>query len=95
MTVGLFGRRIGALVEFSIIIFCFGTCVAYIVAVGDILDQNLLAALPAPDDPFLKSLFNREAFMVIFTGGVMFPLSLNERINRCDRRARSVLVSTS
>eukprot|EP00518_Triparma_eleuthera_P012505 CAMPEP_0182473796 /NCGR_PEP_ID=MMETSP1319-20130603/24570_1 /TAXON_ID=172717 /ORGANISM="Bolidomonas pacifica, Strain RCC208" /LENGTH=421 /DNA_ID=CAMNT_0024674631 /DNA_START=110 /DNA_END=1372 /DNA_ORIENTATION=+ len=80
MTVGLFGRQVGALVESSIIVFCFGTCVAYIVAVGDILDQNLLAALPKPEG-WWGGLFNREGLMVVFTAGVMFPLSLNERIN--------------
>ena len=59
----------------SIIIFCFGTCVAYIVAVGDILQEGVLDLLPSSVG------LTREMLMIIFTGIVMFPLSLNSRIN--------------
>ena len=31
-----FGRKFGLLIEFAIIFFCFGTCVAYLISVGDI-----------------------------------------------------------
>ena len=37
----VFGRLTMHLVEGSIIVFCFGTCVAYTVAVGDILEPFL------------------------------------------------------
>jgi amino acid permease len=47
MTVKLFGHKMGVLVEVNIIVFCFGTTVAYIVAVGDILDP-VLSILHAP-----------------------------------------------
>ena len=33
----VFGKRMGVLVELNIIVFCFGTVIAYTVAVGDIL----------------------------------------------------------
>ncbi|GMI44722.1 hypothetical protein TrCOL_g13908 [Triparma columacea] len=75
ITVMLFGRGVGGLVEASIIIFCFGTCVAYIVAVGDILQEGVLDLLPSSVG------LTREMLMIIFTGIVMFPLSLNSRIN--------------
>ena len=38
LTVKLFGRKMGLLVEVNIIVFCFGTGVAYLIAVGDILE---------------------------------------------------------
>lgn len=41
LSVMLFGKVTGHLVEASIIVFCFGTCVAYTVAVGDILNPFL------------------------------------------------------
>ena len=37
LTVSVFGKRMGVLVELNIIVFCFGTVIAYTVAVGDIL----------------------------------------------------------
>jgi hypothetical protein len=37
LTVSVFGKRMGLLVELNIIVFCFGTVIAYTVAVGDIL----------------------------------------------------------
>ncbi|GMI11177.1 hypothetical protein TrLO_g15530 [Triparma laevis f. longispina] len=76
ITVMVFGRKMGVLVETSIIVFCFGTCVAYIVAVGDILQQGIIETINY-DAWFM----NREFFMVVFTAAVMFPLSLFERIN--------------
>ena len=76
ITVMVFGRKMGVLVETSIIVFCFGTCVAYIVAVGDILQQGIIDTINY-DAWFM----NREVFMIVFTGAVMFPLSLFERIN--------------
>ena len=44
LTVHVFGRYVGIFVEINIIIFCFGTSVAYVIAVGDIL-QPFLEAL--------------------------------------------------
>jgi hypothetical protein len=41
LSVQVFGKLTGHLVEASIIVFCFGTCVAYTVAVGDILNPFL------------------------------------------------------
>ena len=43
LTVTLFGKAMGIIVELNIIVFCFGTSVAYVVAVGDILDPFLHA----------------------------------------------------
>lgn len=63
----------GMAVELSLLIFCLGTCIAYIIAVGDILEQGVLKALNVP--------LSREFVMVMFWGLVMVPLSLNERIN--------------
>lgn len=38
LTVHVFGKGMGLAVEVCIIVFCFGTAIAYIVAVGDLLD---------------------------------------------------------
>jgi amino acid permease len=77
ITVHLFGPRVASLVELCIIVFCFGTCVAYIVAIGDILDAGVIQVF----HDSLPSYITREACMIIFWGTVMFPLSLFEKIN--------------
>jgi len=76
ITVHLFGPIVGAIVELCIIVFCFGTCVAYIVAVGDILDAGVIQTCS-----FLPTWLDRETCMIIFFACVMFPLSLFEKIN--------------
>ena len=45
LTVKIFGKRMGLLVELNIVLFCFGSAIAYTVAVGDVLEPML--ALPA------------------------------------------------
>jgi amino acid permease len=40
--VNIFGRVMGFIVELNILVFCFGTAVAYIIAVGDILEPVLI-----------------------------------------------------
>jgi len=77
LTVQLYGSNMGIAVEVSIIIFCFGTCIAYIIAVGDILEQAILDVFRSS----LPSYITRESLMVLFWVAVMFPLSLFEKIN--------------
>ena len=73
----LCGPRMGYLVEASVILFCFGVCVAYIVAVGDMLDDGLIKVLQ--DD--LPSFFTREFAMFLFWLVFMLPLSLLKKID--------------
>ena len=78
LTVILFGNTISWIIEGCIILLCFGTCVAYIVAVGDILEEGILGTLRHSN---LPSFVNREFVMILFWALVMFPLSLFEKIN--------------
>ena len=90
LTVHLFGRKMGLLVEVNIIVFCFGTAVAYLIAVGDILEPvcvssglgRWLAGMGA-HDPWTDDLKHkvRLVAMCVFFGAIMFPLSLLEKIN--------------
>ena len=78
LTVALFGNYMGWIVEGCILTFCFGVCVAYIVAVGDILEQGVLGNL---QNYQLPAFVTREFVMILFWAFVMFPLSLFEKIN--------------
>ena len=90
LTVKLFGRKMGLLVEVNIIVFCFGTGVAYLIAVGDILEpvfENTglgpwIAGIK-PGTPWDEESRRhvRVLAMSIFFAVLMFPLSLLERIN--------------
>ena len=42
LTVNIFGRVMGFVVELNILVFCFGTAIAYIIAVGDILEPVII-----------------------------------------------------
>lgn len=70
----LFGKRFEWLVEFAIILFCFGTAAAYIIAIGDILE-------PVAEAIGVPSWFNRYLLMCAFWALVMFPLSMVEKVN--------------
>ena len=80
VSVRLVGPRAGRVLEASLLIFCFGTAVAYIVAIGDILDQGIRAAGWG-----LSSLYSRERVMIIFWTLVMFPLSLQRHVVALER----------
>jgi hypothetical protein len=77
LTVAMFGQRVGILVEFCIIVFCFGTSVAYIVAVGDVLERSVLEVFKDQ----LPEFMTRKFLMSLFFFTVMFPLSLFDKIN--------------
>lgn len=95
LTVHLFGRGMGFLVELNIFIFCFGTAIAYIIAVGDVLEPVLemsglgrltqtdlatSSGVVAPLNADQQKML-RVGSMVSFFAVIMFPLSLLERIN--------------
>eukprot|EP01006_Ploeotia_vitrea_P013939 TRINITY_DN36678_c0_g1_i1.p1 TRINITY_DN36678_c0_g1~~TRINITY_DN36678_c0_g1_i1.p1 ORF type:complete len:448 (-),score=11.24 TRINITY_DN36678_c0_g1_i1:108-1451(-) len=67
----LVGARLRHCVEAVTIIFCFGTAVAYIVAVGDILEPVLL----------LSTVWERRAMMAAFWFLTMLPPSMFREVN--------------
>ena len=75
----LLGRRALVIVEAAIFAFCFGCAVAYVVAVGDILQRGILDVFVPTGR--LPSFVTREFAMVVFWLIVMLPLSLLERID--------------
>ncbi|KAJ9449816.1 Vacuolar amino acid transporter 6 [Diplonema papillatum] len=78
LTLHLFGRRTEFFVEFQIIAFCYGTAIAYIVAVGDILDPvRKLGFMPS----LVKDHYGRQLVIIVFWTLFMFPLSLLKSVN--------------
>ena len=77
ITQKLLGRRALIVVESSIFVFCFGCAVAYVVAVGDILQQGIIGVFADQ----LPSFATRELAMILFWAVIMLPLSLLERID--------------
>ena len=73
----LCGPKVGYLVEFSVIIFCFGVCVAYIVAVGDMLEDGVIKVFHSS----LPNFISKESGMFIFWLAFMFPLSCLKKID--------------
>lgn len=69
LTVAVFGRTMGVFVELNIIAFCFGSAIAYTVALGDLTH------------PLLAPLLTRKQAMALCWAVVMLPLSLVERIS--------------
>ena len=84
LTVHLFGRKMGVFVEVNIIVFCFGTLVAYTVTVGDILRPVLQMC---GGWEWMQACFNstmslgQVAAVLIFWGGLMLPLSLVDKMS--------------
>ena len=68
-----FGHRITVLVEVIILLFCFGTAAAYIVAVGDIVTPILSQTF--------SIILTKYFVMCIFTLCIMLPLSLSTEVN--------------
>ena len=86
LTVHLFGKKMGLVVEVNIILFCFGSCIAYTMAIGDILRPvmrlgSLVAAWPWLGGCFSSTVYNGEAMIIVlFWLLLMVPLSLVEKI---------------
>lgn len=72
VTATLIGRRTALCVELCILAFCFGTCVAYLIALGDIMEVLLLEQghLPA------WAPHARSHWMCIVWAAVLLPVSL-------------------
>eukprot|EP00804_Cyclotella_cryptica_P006117 CCRYP_010718-RA/>CCRYP_010718-RA protein AED:0.01 eAED:0.00 QI:0/0/0/1/1/1/2/0/599 len=89
------GRTAGRILEASLLVFCFGTAVAYIVAVGDILDRGIRSLLDwngreekekdEEDDAWWIQLYSRERVMIVFWLCVMFPLSLQRHVEGLEK----------
>lgn len=82
----LVGSSLSFALEASLLVFCFGTAVAYIVAVGDILDQGFhsITFLWEQGSTF-ASLYSRERVMVLFWALIMLPLSLQTKLKRLEK----------
>lgn len=88
VAVRLTGRSAGRALEASLLVFCFGTAVAYIVALGDILDQFVRSVLESGSDGKggeLAAIYSRERAMVLFWVLIMFPLSLQRKMEGLER----------
>lgn len=80
---------VATFVSFRHIIFMlfslFQTAVAYIIAVGDILDQGLRSIPFLWESDGFASVYSRERVMVFFWGLVMFPLSLQRHVEALEK----------
>lgn len=84
----LVGRSAGRILEASLLIFCFGTAVAYIVAVGDILDmgfRSMVHATSEADKSGWLAMYSREKIMILFWLCIMLPLSLQRHMERLEK----------
>ncbi len=72
LTVAVMGQRVGLVMEVCVIVFCFGCAIAYIIAVGDILQLVRL--------PLLASL-GRTGGIYVFFFLVMLPWSMIDKVN--------------
>lgn len=82
----LAGPSMALALEASLLVFCFGTAVAYIVAVGDILDQGLrsITFLWEPGSKFV-SMYSKERVMILFWTVMLLPLSLQTKLKRLEK----------
>jgi len=83
LTVQVLGQRVGVIMELCVIIFCFGCAVAYLIAVGDILEGLIGNATI-----FGIAISRLEGVIAVFLF-VMLPLSLLDSVN--DLRFPSLL----
>lgn len=69
----IFGKKMLIFVQVNIILFCMGTCVAYVRAIGDIAYGPLM--------PHLPDWIDRNVLMVFVWGVFMFPLSFFNKMD--------------
>ncbi|KAF4683200.1 Solute carrier 38 member [Perkinsus olseni] len=78
----LFGKRVGYVFDLVMVLFCFGTCVTYMITLFDILSPVLIHIIGSdPDNWFLALWVHRIPFTAILAVVVLLPLSLREHIS--------------
>ncbi|KAF4676466.1 Solute carrier 38 member [Perkinsus chesapeaki] len=78
----LYGKRIGYVFDLVMVLFCFGTCVTYMITLFDILSPVLVHIIgPDPSNWFLALWVHRIPFTAILAVVVLLPLSLREHIS--------------
>ncbi|EER14446.1 10 transmembrane domain, possible aa transporter, putative [Perkinsus marinus ATCC 50983] len=78
----LFGKRVGYVFDLVMVLFCFGTCVTYMITLFDILSPVLIHIIgPNPDNWFLSLWVHRVPFTAIAAALVLLPLSMREHIS--------------
>lgn len=75
---GLLGRGWDYLAAFHLWMFCFGSCVSYVISTGDLLSR-------ATDDPsvnsFVRTAWGNRVLVILIWSCVMLPLSIPKEIN--------------
>ncbi|EPY27788.1 amino acid transporter [Strigomonas culicis] len=75
---GLLGVGWDYLAAFNMWMFCFGSCVSYVISTGDLISR-------ATDDPsvneFIRSTWGKRVLVIIVWSVTMLPLSLPKEIN--------------
>ncbi|KAF4648164.1 Solute carrier 38 member, partial [Perkinsus olseni] len=78
----LFGKRVGYVFDLVMVLFCFGTCVTYMITLFDILSPVLIHIIGSdPDNWFLALWVHRIPFTAILAIVVLLPLSLRAHIS--------------
>lgn len=72
-------RGISIIVDLNILLFCFGTCVAYLVGCADIIQPIMLHSFGFTTDSVYG---NRSSILILFTMCIMLPLSCCKQINQ-------------
>ena len=85
VSVTLAGKPAARVLELSLLLFCFGTAVAYITAIGDILDLGVRSTSLLETNAAFLHVYSRRRVMVFFWMVVMFPLSLQRRVESLER----------
>jgi len=85
VSVTLAGKPAARVLELSLLLFCFGTAVAYISAIGDILDKGVRSTSLLETNTAFLQVYSRRRVMVFFWTVVMFPLSLQRRVESLER----------
>jgi len=76
-----FGPWFALLVEVNIILFCFGTAVAYMITVGQI-SQQVVGSMAAPGgEEWWADLVSPNAVLLLVTVFILLPLSMLDSIN--------------
>mmetsp|Transcript_10841 Transcript_10841/g.16153 ORF Transcript_10841/g.16153 Transcript_10841/m.16153 type:complete len:517 (-) Transcript_10841:174-1724(-) len=72
-----FGKKFALFVDFNIIFFCFGTCVAYLIAIGDIVAPIAAEVLEGSD---FEEFGHRKVVITLVGIFLMTPISMVESV---------------
>jgi len=79
----ILGRKLGIFIEFNLILFCYGSAIAYAITIGDLWHSSVKIFFTCTPDAawYVRMACDRNLMQMLICFGVLLPLCLIDKLN--------------